>query len=1051
MYMMEKLTNLFLCLFLAGTGWVNAQTTQVTGVVTSAEDGEPVIGATVMVKGASTGTVTDFDGKFSLSAPASATTLTVSFVGMMTQEVKIAPNLRISLSPSAEMLDEVMVVAYGTAKKSSFTGAASQVSGEKIRKMQVSNVSKSLEGSVAGVQTSSSSGTPGSSANILIRGIGSVSASQSPLIVVDGVPYEGSLNSISTHDIESMTVLKDAAANSMYGARGSNGVIIITTKGGKSGKTTINFEGRFGFNQRGVPNYNIISDAGEYYEMLFESVRNNLLSEMSLMEANVYAANNLIGGYAKYNVFKGVADNQLIDPLTERLNPAATQKKWNDSWQTDPFETGARQEYTFNISGGTEATTAYASLAYLSDAGYFVNSGFDRVSARAKVDHKFKENFKVMANVSYSNTSQQTFGGTDSNYSNIFMFSQQIAPIYPIYLYENDGSPVYDADGGREYDWGTEHARPYAAQQNPYAAAKYGNNHILYDNISSRGSLEYKFLKDFTLTANLAYDVFVYNATWFATPKGGDAKDVGGRGEKENARTSALNANQLLNWTHDFSRHNVSILLGHENKLDKGSLLYGHMTNFVDADNSDFANATLYQELTSYALEYAIEGYFGRAEYNYADKYYASASFRRDGSSKFHPDVRWGSFWSAGASWRVKEESFLRDVEAVSTLKLKASYGTQGNDNLLMPGGAAVIKAYSDLYRIDRVSGEAGMTKVFRGNPDLTWEKSRNFNAGFESRFFDRLSLEADFFIKETKDLLFQHPLSPSEGNPNWIYRNDVDMKNTGVEFNLDADIVKTNDVRWNVAFNGMHYRNELTRLPSSKDPVNFPGGYQAGSYWRKLGGSLYDWYTYEFAGVDPENGLPLYNKYKKDANGTETFEKTVNTTAEASLRQTGKSAIPRFSGGFATTLEVFGFDLSAATAFQLGGYVMDSYYRVLMGTGEGGENMHKDMFNRWTPTHTATDIPQVIYSSQDANQPSNRFLTSSSYFSLRNVTLGYALPSAWLRKADISRLRLYVTGDNIVLFTQRKGLDPRQNFDGGTGYVYSALSTYSLGLSLSF
>lgn len=955
------------------------------------------------------------------------------------------------MKPDSEVLDEVMVVAYGTTKKSSFTGAASTLKGDKIQKMQVSNISKSLEGAIAGVQTASSSGTPGSSASIIIRGLGSISSSQSPLIVVDGVPYEGSLNSISTQDIESLTVLKDAAANSMYGARGSNGVIIITTKGSKAGKAKINFEARYGFNARGVSEYDIITDPGEYYEMMYESYRNSLISEYGWAGASSYAAQNLISGNLRYNVFKGVADNALIDPLTGKLNPAARDRKWNDNWSKDPFENGTRQEYNVNIAGGTENTQAYASLGYLSDEGYMIGSGFDRISARVKVDQKIGKYVKIGGNIAYANTIQNQFASsTGNNYSNIFMFSQMIAPIYPIYMYDNNGQLMYDEKGNVRYDFGTENNRPYAAEQNPYAVARENINKTMNDNLSSRGYFEATFLKDFKFTANVAFDVFNMRQTNFATPIGGDAANVGGRGYKYSTRRAALNLNQLLNWSRSFGNHNVSALLGHETKNDKYDYMYGHMTNFSDITNPEFSNAAQYQGLTSYNAEYALEGYFMKGEYNYADRYYFTASYRRDGSSKFHKDNRWGSFWAVGASWRVKEEAFLKDVEAINNLKLKASFGTQGNDNILDAGGYTIWKAYSDLYTVDRVDGEAAFTKVLRGNKDLTWEKSNNFNVGFELGLFDRININADFFIKETKDMLYASPLASSEGSPSSIYRNEMDMKNTGVEFEITADILKSNNFKWNVALNATHYKNKLTKLPVSKPADEFPDGYQAGSYWRKLGGSLYDWYMYEYVGVDPESGKPMYNKYVTDTEGNETIE-IVNTTSNATLRETGKSAIPKLTGGFSTTFEAYGFDLSIQTAFQLGGYVRDSYYSALMNAGESGQNFHKDMFNRWTPAHRDTDIPTLMYNDRNYAIDGDYFLTSSSYFSLRNITLGYSLPTMILKRYGIERLRVYLTGDNIWMQSKRKGLDPRQSFSGSTGYVYSALSTYSVGLNLTF
>ena len=408
--MKRKLMLLMACITMC-IGLVNAQISKVTGTVISEEDGLPVVGASIVVKGTTAGTVTDMDGKFTLTnIPSNAKVLMISFIGLRTQEVEIKPVLSISLKADSEMLDEVMVVAYGTAKKSSFAGSAATMRGDKIQKMQVSNVSKALEGAVAGVQISSESGSPGTSASIRIRGIGSISSSQEPLIVVDGVPYEGSLNSISAQDIESLTVLKDAAANSMYGARGSNGVIMITTKGSKSGKPRINFEARYGFNTRGIDNYDIITDAGEWYEMQYESYRNSLAPSMGYAAASQYAAQNLIGNLVKYNKFAGVADNAIIDPATGKLNPAATTYKWNDDWTKDAFENGNRQEYNVNISGGNDKTQAYASLGYLADEGYMVGSGFDRISARVKVDQQIGKYFRVGGNLAYANNIRESFG-----------------------------------------------------------------------------------------------------------------------------------------------------------------------------------------------------------------------------------------------------------------------------------------------------------------------------------------------------------------------------------------------------------------------------------------------------------------------------------------------------------------------------------------------------------------------------------------------------------------------------------------------------------------
>lgn len=1067
---MEKRLSMFLASLFLCVGAALAQV-QVKGTIISADDGEPLPGATVKVVGTKTGTTTNLNGDFVISVPNEDARLELSHIGMLSRIVKARNGMRIALDSDDFGLEEVMVVAYGTQKKSSFTGAASTIKADKIEKLQVSNISKALEGQVAGVDIKSSNGTPGASADIRIRGIGSISSSQSPLIVLDGVPYEGSLNTIASQDIESMTVLKDAAANSMYGARGANGVILITTKSGRRAETRVTFDGRWGFNTRAVGNYDIIKDPGDYYEMMYESYRNSLVGTNGYAGASQIAADKLISDVLRYNIYKGVADNNVIDPLTGHLSAAAAsaQRKWNDDWSTDPFSNAFRHEYNVSVSGGNDKSQAYASASYLGDEGYMVGSGFNRFSGRVKVDHKIGQYIKVGANIGYARTDYKTFAAqVENNYSNIFMFGQMIAPIYPIYLYDADGNPVYNDDGSRAYDWGDTYNRPYAAESNPYAVAKENINQTLRDNITTRAYFEVNFLKDFKFTANVAYDAFNTNQTNFATPIGGDAKNVGGRGYKYATRDGALNVNEILDWNHEFGNHGLHLMLVHENKFDKTNYMYGHMTNFADWSNPEFSNAALYQGLDSYTSEYALEGYLAKAEYNFLDRYYATASIRRDGSSRFDKDNRWGTFWALGAAWRINEEAFMKDVKWVNSLKLKASYGTQGND------GIGRARAYSDLYSVNRLDGGAmAFSKVLRGNKDLKWERQGMFNIGIESVLMDRLTFNFDFFIKNNKDLLFQSPLPPSMGAPSTIWRNEVDMKNTGFEFELGYDVIKTKDMRWNITLNGSHYKNELTRLPDSKPEKDYPQGFARNPYWWKLGGSIYEWQGYEYLGVEEETGRPMYThydmkrvnvEYDADGNviegsGTPTNEidyssrKIVYTDSEATMVDLGKSAIPALTGGLSTTFEAYGFDLSIQTSYQIGGWVRDSYYASLMNSGGDGENMHRDMLNRWTPSHTNTDIPRLNYKSQSAglSQSSSFFMTKASFFNLRNITLGYTLPKELTRKAYIEGLRVYVAGDNVWLASKRKGLDPRQNFSGSTSWVYQPLSTYSIGVNLTF
>ena len=725
----------------------------------------------------------------------------------------------------------------------------------------------------------------------------------------------------------------------------------------------------------------------------------------------------------------------MVLPGTGKINPAATERKWTDDWNKDVFKRGIRQEYTLTVSGGSEKTKAYMSVSYLNDKGYVPNSGFSRVTVRGKVDQSISKSIKAGINIAYSNTNQDQFGAEKSgSYSNIFFFGQNIAPIYPIYKYDLEtGERLYDQNGGDLYDWGEQ--RAYGQLSNPYGQLLSSVVNTVRDNTSSRGYVDINILDGLKFTVNVAYDIFNTKSDNFFTPVGGDASTVNGRGTQSTSRYTALNTNQLLSYNKDFGRggqHSVSLLLGHEIKSDHSYGLAGSMTNFVDPTVSDFANAVVYQDLTSSRTSYFLQGIFGRGEYSYGNRYFLSASYRRDASSRFAPDKRWGGFWSLGLSWNAKQEKFLLPVEAINYLKFKASYGTQGNDNIGM------TKVYEDLYRIDRVNGEASIVKVFRAAPDVTWEKSNNFNAGIESRFFDRFSVNADFFIKETKDMIYYRALAPSQGDPASQLVNDMDMKNIGVEFEVSADLLKCRNFSWNLTLNGTSYKNKITKLPSN-EPAE---GYASGNYWRRKGGSLYDFYVYEWRGVDSETGEPLYTGKEEDL---------VHEAANAKMVRTGKSSIPDIYGGISTSWTFYGVDLSAQFAYQIGGWTLDSNYQSLMSGGSAGTNWHKDIFRRWTPQNTDTDVPRVQNRYQEASQTSTRFLTKASYISLKNVTVGYTFPKSLTQKARISNLRVYVVGDNLWYMSKRRGLDVRQSFSGAAGFTYSALRTVSAGLSFTF
>ena len=910
--------------------------------------------------------------------------------------------------------------------------------------MQTSNVSKSLEGAMAGVQISQSSGQPGSSGSIFIRGIGSISAGREALIVVDGVPYEGSLNQIAPSDIESMTVLKDAAANSLYGARGANGVVLITTKKGKSGKTKVTFENRTGVNMRGIPSYDILTDPGEYYELYWEAMRNNMHFNqgMPYAAAGVYASQNLVselGGYNNYNV----AAAELVNPVTGRLNPNA-RLMYHDDWLEEAFRPAMRQENVLSLSGGTDKTTYYASVGYLYDNSYTVNSNMNRINARVKVDQEVNSWFKAGFNMAYSNVKTNSPDVGDTNYSSIFYFGQSVAPIYPVYMYDTEGNKIYDAQGNARYDYGTEMGkRPIGANAHPIDQQLNNIYKGTVDVVNAKAYAEFSFLKDFKLTVNASIDNFNTRTISFQTPIGGDALNVNGRSTAEMSRYFVINANQLLNWSHTYNQvHNVQVLLGHETKNDRSESVWARKENFLVPDNPELDNAAKLSDASSSAAEYALEGYFGQVQYNYDEKYYISGSYRRDASSRFHPDNRWGSFWSVGGSWRMNKESFMADQTWIDDLKIKASFGTQGNDNL--PNN----QPYKDQYQVVSNDGAIGIQYVFRGNKDITWEKSNNFNAGVEFKFWNKLSGTIEYFNKTTWDLLYYKPLPPSQGVPSGIYENTMRMRNQGVEIELSYDIFNRNNFKWNVALNATHYKNELLELPEDRPQ----DGWATGNYFRKVGAPLYNYYDYMFAGVDPENGDALYWADETDENGNVIGRKTVNSTSLATRYELGKSPIPDLYGGFSTAIEAYGFDLNASFAYQIGGWVYDSMYSGFMSSGSAGTNWHKDIFNRWTPENRYTDVPRLQTNSLDQGCSGDRSLTKASYLSLRSMTIGYTFPKRWMSKANIENLRVYVVGDNLFLWSARRGFDPRQSImEGTTGYNYSAMRTVSLGINLEF
>ena len=1063
--MKKRLTMILACLFLS-LGMALAQTA-VTGTVVSQEDGQPIIGATVRVVGASAGAVTDADGKFSISMPAGHNKLKVTYVGMVDQDVTVKGNsVRVVLAPDETNLDEVMVVAYGTAKKSAFTGSAAVVKSDDIAKISSSNAMSALSGKVSGVQINSATGAPGQeSFSIRIRGISSINAGNDPLIIVDGAPYNGDINNLNQNDIASMTVLKDAASAALYGARGANGVVIITTKNGREGTSSITVDAKWGANTRGVEFYNTVESPAGYYEAYYQSLKNYRTSlGDDAATAHRWALNNMFsGGYdLGYNVYTVPEGQDFIGP-NGKLNPNATLGRvinvngteyllYPDSWRDAAYQTGVRQEYNVTATGSNDKGSFYGSAGYLKNEGISIGSDYERFTGRLKADYQLRSWLKLSGNFNYAHYKANSLaddGG--STVGNVFMV-KNMAPIYPLYIRDAAGNILQDSKTGLAmYDWGdgtvTGLTRPTMTGSNPIFANYFDKNQNEGNSLDATGTAEIRFLEDFKFTSANTVMLDETRFTYTNNPYYGQFAANNGSVQKAHVRTWAYNYQQLLNWHHLFDKHDVEVMLGHEYYRTRYYYLTASKNNMFSVFNDELAGAVNTGTMNSYTTDYNVEGWFGRVQYNYDNKYFGSLSYRRDASSRFHPDHRWGNFWSLGGAWIISKEKWF-NAPWVDELKFKASYGEQGNDNI----GSYL---YTDTYSIVPSGDGAGVKpSSTKGNETITWEKNGNFNTGFEFSFFrGRLAGSIEYFYRRTSDMLAFFALPASSGWSGY-YDNVGNMQNMGAEVELDGTLIRTKDFEWGLNLNFTAYKNEITSIADKNKTQTVEGseGYASGSYFYGEGESLYTFYMPKYAGVD-ENGKSMFYKDKLDENGNIIGRETTTTPGEATYYLCG-TALPWAYGGFGTRFSYKGFDLAVDFNYQLGGQIYDSDYAGMMGiTSSGrGSAIHADLLNSWTEENPNTNIPKLIIDDTSTTTTSDRFLIGASYLSLQNLNFGYTFPTKMTSKVGIGKLRVYLTATNLWLWSKRQGLDPRQSITGGASSAYySAMRTISGGISVTF
>ena len=1042
------------CLFI-GVGLANAQIEKVTGIVTSEEDGTPIIGAAVIVEDTNIRTVTDSKGNFVLkNLPANAKRLRISYIGMKTAALAIKPEMKIELQLSSETLEEVMVIAFGKAKKSAFTGSAATIKAEKITERQTSNVTNALSGQVAGVQITSANGAPGSEANIRIRGIGSISASNKPLFVVDGVPFDGGIETINPQDIASMTVLKDAASNALYGARGANGVILITTKrGSETGKPKVEVDAKWGTNRRAIGNYDVMKSPQQYYETFYQAVFNG----MGRDPQKAAEAGAMTEKYLAYPIFNLNGAEALFTP-DGKIDPRATVgniyngKYWlqPDNWGDDIFDNGnLRQEYNVRISGATARANYYMSAGYLDEKGIIPNSGLKRFTARANTEYQVNKRLRVGTNLSYSNTENRSPRDQEGSSSgNIFWVSNMMAPIYPMWVRDANKNIMIDDHGFQVPDFGAGEypglGRPFMGNSNPLSMVALDKQQYTYDVLGARAFAKLDIIEGLKFTANWGYDLDntrysnKYNAYY-----GQYAGETGGIIYVGSTRSYGLNQQYLLDYSNTFGKHSIDAMVGFESYKYKTQGISGSKEKLFNPNVDEIDNAINKPSVYSSTDTYMSQGILARAQYNYDSKYFGSISFRRDASSRFHPDNRWGNFWSIGGGWLIDKENFMDDIFWVNMLKLKMSYGVKGNDNI---GG---YYPYQDQYRVVNNNGSFAVSLVHKGNKDLTWETSHSFNTGFDFQLIDnRIGGSIEYFMRKTTDMLYNRPVASSMGYTTMPV-NVGSMVNHGIELDMWAELIRMENISLGMNFNLTHFKNKIKKLAPE-----LGGELIDGSRIFREGESMYQRYLRKYAGVNPENGNALYFKDVKDENGNVTGRETTEDWSKASRYASG-DILPKVYGGLGFNFKAYGFDFAINMAYQLGGEVYDNTYASLMhgGTsvGDAGTNWHKDILKAWSPENKNSNIPKIQFGNKFApNRASDRFMTSSDYLSINNITFGYTLPKQWL-KDMASSVRIYFAADNVAVFAARKGLDPRQGYLGSSNDTYSPMRTISGGISLTF
>lgn len=1066
--MKKKLLSFAALSLMLGTS-AFAQNGKVKGKI-SAADGQALAGVSILVNGTSTGTKTNASGEFEINAQPGQK-LTIRYVGFGEQVVNVDNKIfyTVQLAEKSSELDEVVIVAYGKAKKESITGAVSSVSSKDIEKRPISNALGALEGSASGIQVNATSGQPGAEPEIRIRGFTSINGSNSPLYVVDGVPYAGNVSDINPADIESISVLKDASSSALYGSRASNGVVIITTKKGSKGQSKINLVVNQGFYTRGIKEYERL-DPKNYMESMWKGLRNSLMSTKPLAyptfeSANARASQTLISDYLYANIFDK-PDTQLFDEHGKMVADAQIKPEYAEDldWYKYIERTGHRQDYNLNGSSATEKSNLYYSVGYLNEKGYIKTADFNRFSGRLNADIKVNDWFKYGFNLAGSHQNSNNSPGTpDDNlsFANPYYFARQMAPIYTVHRHNADGSYALDENGNRFYDNGlgtrNQNVGRHAIWENEL------NRNMVYRNsLMSQAFVDIKFLKDFTLSLKGDLNVINSDNHTYSNAIIGDGSGSNGRAGRTNYRYKNYTAQQIVNWNRSFGAHHIQALVGHENFSRSYNYLFAFKTNQAFAGSTELINFNQISNLTDYRVDYKTEGYFSSAKYNYADKYFVDGSFRRDGTSKFNQDVRWGNFWSLGGAWSISKEDFFADyLNVVNNLRLRGSYGEVGND------ASASNYAYMGLYTMSQNANAAALYRSQMRSDNLIWETSSSVSAALEGRLFNRANFSVEYFDKRSQNLLFDLNMPLSAGatsitRPEATQTQNVgSISNRGIELAFDVDIIRNEDWRVNFGANATWLKNKIVKLPEE----NRQNGIITGSFKYTENHGIYDFWTYQYAGVDQMTGNALYhadpNLTVPKADLVEINGEQYTTNFTYGLRDWSGSALPKVNGSFNAAVSYKSFTLSALFTYSLGNKVFDSSYQNMMSMTGSVNTLHKDILKAWDGIPagmTATSenridpngIPVIDYSkSNNANATSNRFLQDGSYLVIKNIAASYAFSPELVSRLKLRSLNVNMGIDNLATFTKLQGMNPQQAWNGMVRNAFVTPRVVSFGVNI--